>query len=205
MVICPVCGATIRRDAPNFCTQCGVHLASVVVEQPTPIVEEVVEEVVAVETAPIVEEVVAQPVVEETPVVEEVAQTIAQPVEEVSDNAQSSPEMQKAEDFLAKLINYDKSIATYIEDHSNANREGFYQAFKELKAAADSLDYEWKEPIDLDWRTIEASIDGLRMTSNKFVKFASMGSSGFAEKNTLVTIKNATTSAISKFKRLLNA
>ena len=42
------------------------------------------------------------------------------------------------------------------------------------------------------------------MTSNKFVKFASFGTTGSAERTTLATIKNATTGAIAKLKRFIN-
>ena len=81
----------------------------------------------------------------------------------------------------------------------------YYTEYKLLKEVADKIDYEIKEPIEIEWRTIETSIDGLRMTSNKFVKFASFGTTGSAERTTLATIKNATTGAIAKLKRCINA
>ena len=189
MKFCPECGAKLLVPTCKFCPECGYKMPNISNDNNQPTAEP------TPETIPT--ETTSTPATTSTP-------TVATPVATTANTPASnlSPEQRElAERFLAELINYDQAIGTYIKDSSNDNREAFYQAYKRAKEIADMLDYETKEPINMEWQTIEQSIDNLRMTSNKFMKFATFGGTCAGEKSLLTTIKNATSGAVSKLKR----
>ena len=103
------------------------------------------------------------------------------------------------------MTKFDEAICAYDKDKSNDNREAFYQAYKSTKEVVDTLDYESKECFNPEWQSIETIMPGLRMSSNKFTKFASFGAAAMGESSTLATVKNSTSGSVSKIKRFLAA
>ena len=98
---------------------------------------------------------------------------------------------EKIEKIYSAVKAYDLALETYDKESSGENREAFAKAYEEANKLVKDAPMEIKYEIAQDWNTVDIATDGLRRTSNGFVRFASFGMAASGQNAMVGTIRTA--------------